>query len=315
MAEAIYPQRLYYNTNVFRRSLSGLSGQQEFFQAGVELLGGEGLVADAEVLLLLQDCLQALGIQNWHLILGNAGLTRSLLSAFPPDVRGAVQQAIAQLDWVTLQELPLPPDLRQRALILLSLRGEPAAVLQRIGELQLEPPQNETLDNLKSLVELLGPNYPLTLDLSLIQTFDYYTGIVFEVVGSTATDQQVLGQGGRYDQLLGVYHPQGQTISGIGFVLNLEDVHQFLLQAGQLPKQPPLSNWLVVPATPQAQSATFAYAHKLRWENPDSQLVRVEVDLAHRSPEQTREYARCRQIPYIAWIAADGSPQVEAVLA
>ena len=70
------PQRLYYNANVFRKSPDTHSGgQQEFYQTGVELLGSGGTIADAEVLLLLSECLQALEIDDWHLVIGEAGLT------------------------------------------------------------------------------------------------------------------------------------------------------------------------------------------------------------------------------------------------
>ncbi len=56
-------------------------GQQEFYQAGVELLGAGGLRADAEILLLLLECLQGLELSHCHLILGEAGLF-SLLEYF-----------------------------------------------------------------------------------------------------------------------------------------------------------------------------------------------------------------------------------------
>ena len=43
MAGATYPQRLYYNANVFRRAAqANHNRQQEFYQTGVELLGGGG---------------------------------------------------------------------------------------------------------------------------------------------------------------------------------------------------------------------------------------------------------------------------------
>ena len=59
MAGANYPQRLYYNANVFRRIWENRHNRQhEFYQAGVELLGAGGLLANAEILLLLADCLQ-----------------------------------------------------------------------------------------------------------------------------------------------------------------------------------------------------------------------------------------------------------------
>jgi ATP phosphoribosyltransferase regulatory subunit len=307
------PQRLYYNANVFRQPPIGHHGRQlEFYQSGVELLGAGGLLADAEILLLLADCLNQLGLQQWHLILGEAGLTRSLLSPFPQSVQDKVRKAIAHLDRVTLETLPLSPELRERALFLFGLRGRPTDVLPHVASLDLNASERQIVDKLKSLVELLGQSsptpLPLILDLSLVQTFDYYTGLVFEVVSDSDTSQRVLGQGGRYDQLLGLYHPQGETYPGIGFCLNIEDLHYILLSGSHLPRQTPASDWLVVPETPQAEAAAFAYAQKLR----DSEhLVRVEMDLGQRSPADIREYARCHRITYLAWIKADGTPTIE----
>lgn len=311
MAGATYPQRLYYNANVFQRDQGSNASQQEFYQAGVELLGGPGLLADAEVLLLLSDCLNTLGLGQWHLVLGEAELTRSLLSPFPTTLKDQVRQAIAQLDRVALEALPLPPDLQDRALFLLDLRGKPADVLQKVAGLDLQPPQRQILNNLKSLIELLG-DLPLTLDLSLIQTLDYYTGIVFEVVSRDG--QRVLGRGGRYDQLLSLYHPHSEMIPGIGFALNIEDLHQILLSTDQLPHQTPTSDWLVVPENSQAFAAALTYAQHLRTEGIRSSLVRVELDLAARSPEAVRAYAQHRRIPQIAWVRAAGSPLIESIL-
>ena len=309
------PQRLYYNANVFRRPPVGHHGRQlEFYQSGIELLGAGGLLADAEILLLLTDCLNQLGLQQWHLILGEAGLTRSLLSPFPQAVQDKVRKAIAHLDRIALETLPLSPELRERALFLFDLRGRPSDVLQKVATLDLDSVGHEIVNNLKSLIELLGRSsstpIPLTLDLSLVQTFDYYTGLVFEVVSDTDTNQRVLGQGGRYDQLLGLYHPQGETYPGIGFCLNIEDLHYSLLSSSQLPRQTPASDWLVVPQMPEAEAAAFAYAQKLR---DSKHLVRVEMDLGGRSPEDSREYARRRRITYIAWIKADGTPGIETL--
>jgi ATP phosphoribosyltransferase regulatory subunit len=321
MAGATYPQRLYYNANVFCRTTeSSYNRQQEFYQAGVELLGGGGWLADAEVLLLLAECLNQLGWNRWRLILGEAGIARSLLSPFPPALQSKVRQAIADLDRVTLETLPLNNELRSRALLMLDLRGHPADVLQQVAKLELEAPQQEALNYLKSLIELLdrcfsapsgqaAKNFPLILDLSLIRTFDYYTGIVFEVV-SDATQPRILGQGGRYDQLLGLYHPQRKTVPGIGFALNIEDLQQVLLSTNQLPQATPASNWLVVPETPQAYAAAFAYAERLR---NSTHLVRVEIDLGGGKPDAIREYARSRYIQQIAWLKADGLPVIESL--
>jgi ATP phosphoribosyltransferase regulatory subunit len=313
MAGATYPQRLYYNANVFQRTRElQHNRQQEFYQAGVELLGAGGLLGNAEVLLLVADCLHALGLQSWHLVLGEAGITRSLLSAFPTHLQAQVRSAIAHLDRVTIDTLPLSDELRQRAIIMLDLRGTPVDVLQKVTNFDLDTKQQEAVNHLKSLVELLESkgNFPLILDLSLIQTIDYYTGIVFEVVADTAVQAQVVGRGGRYDQLLELYHPQRESIPGIGFALFIEDLYQILLSDKQLPQATPASNWLIVPETATAAAAAFAYAQKLR---DSTHLVRVEMDLGGRDADSIRQYAKQRGIAQLAWIKEDGSPMIESV--
>lgn len=322
MAGSTHPLRLYYNANVFRRaSEGGYSRQQEFYQAGVELVGAGGLLADAEVLLLVLDCLRNLGLQQWSVILGEAGLTRSLLSIFPTALRDKVRQAIARLDRLTLEALPMSPALRERAMLLLDLRGRPADVLQRLATIDLDASQQEAVNNLKSLVDLLQTSAPtshsslptpdsLVLDLSLIRTLDYYTGVVFEVVSTSATGQQVLGQGGRYDQLLGLYHPEGQTHPGMGFALQIEHLHQVLLPTGQLPQQTTTSDWLIVPDSPQAYTAALAYAQTLR---DSATAPTVELDLGGRDAAAIHEYARRRRIAQVAWVKPDGKTVIETV--
>lgn len=333
MAESSYPLRLYYNGNVFRRSPAvGHGGQQEFFQAGVELLGAGGLLADAEILLLLSNCLYSLGLNQWQIILGEAGLTASLLSPFPEPLRRKIRDCIAHLDRLTLETLPMSSAQRERALFLFDLRGKPEDVLQKVASLPLDPTQKTSLENLKSLVDLLkecSGNDPtrtpgtttgnrwqdgLILDLSLIRPFDYYTGIIFEVVNDTPSGQQILGQGGRYDQLLSLYHPEGTMIPGIGFCFNIEKLHQVLRFTGQLPQQTPPTQYLVVAKVPQAQAAAFTFAQTLRQSGENGQVVRVEINLASGQSEETvRDYARSRQICQIAWVSPDSTAELETV--
>lgn len=318
MAQASHPLRFYYSANVFRRSPNAhFNRQQESFQAGVELLGAAGVNADAEVLWLLSDCLSGLNLADCYLVLGDAGLTRSLLSAFPESVQPDVREAIANLDRVGLGELPLSNDLRERALLMLDLRGRPQDVLQQVSALDLNGEQRQVVERLKSLVDLVDDQaadksntFPsLVLDLSLIQTFDYYTGIVFELVSGRDTGRQVLGQGGRYDQLLSLYHPQQASTPGIGFVFNLEDLHQALLPTGQLPSEPNAVDWLVVPKTPEAIAAAFAHAQRLR-QVDHPVVVEMELDM-RQDAEEVRQFAGDRHIRQIAWVNTDGSVECE----
>lgn len=329
MAELSYPQRLYYHANVFRRSQPGEhTRQQEFFQAGVELIGSGGAIADAEILLLLANCMQNLGFDSntsegaraWTLLLGEASLTRSLLADFHNIEAGhnlhtTVQQAIADLDRVTLETLDLPASLQDRALLLFDLRGHPQDVLQKVMSLPLTPEQQVIVERLQSLITLLadpkmGLALPLVLDLSLVQTFDYYTGIVFKVVSCGEGGQQILGEGGRYDRLLEQYHPQRRTCPGIGFALNIEDLQQVLLPQGTLPEAIPASDWLVVPKTPDAYPAACQEAQNLRQQTDPH---RVELYLGDH-PDQARDYARSLGIASIAWCVPQGPPHLEQVL-
>jgi ATP phosphoribosyltransferase regulatory subunit len=151
---------------------------------------------------------------------------------------------------------------------------------------------------------------PITLDLSLLKTFDYYTGIVFEAISFSEDRSYLLGQGGRYDQLLKLYDPQGKTSPGIGFSLNIEDLHASLLSTKQLPQQPPASNLLVIPRSTEARVAAVQYADSLRQSQSN---LRVELDLGDRSSDAVREYALNCRIQNLAWIAADGTVTEEII--
>ncbi|MGD1857340.1 MAG: ATP phosphoribosyltransferase regulatory subunit [Leptolyngbyaceae cyanobacterium] len=310
-----YPQRLYYHANVFRRSATGSQGgQQEGYQAGVELLGASGALADAEVLLVMADCLQALGLTDWHLLLSEASLTGAFLASFPTDIQEPVKLAIAALDRVTLETLPLSNELRTLALTLMDLRGAPRAVLTKVSQLELKDQQQQTVGDLKTLVDLLEKtltdNPPrLVLDLSLMQTFEYYTGVAFKAVVRSDHTCEVVGQGGRYDNLLSLFHPERKSHPGVGFVLNGETLQQ-LLQP-QLPTVVDESDWLVVPVVPAAAAAAIAQAQTLRQSEP---LTRVELSLDPTLTETAlQQFARARNIGNIAWVSDQGDVRIESL--
>lgn len=315
------PLRLYYHGSVFRNSRreEGSYSSQEFFQSGVELIGAGGWLADAEILLLLADCIRSIGISScvngteaaWTLLLGDVSLTESLLSAVAPTAQAAVRRAIAQLDYVYLESAPLPEAARQIGLQILGLRGQPGSVLSDLAQLPVPP---ERLRDLRQLCQVLEEHgVRVVLDLSLLQTLAYYTGIVFQAVASG----EVIALGGRYDRLYALYSPQqasragGGTESsqpGIGFTL-LPDT---LLRL--LPPDPQTEEMgckrLVVPLVPAGIPAALALAARWREECSTAPLTRteaVELELLDRAPEEIEAYARQCRIPEIAWVQADGS--------
>jgi ATP phosphoribosyltransferase regulatory subunit len=302
----LYPQRLCYNANVFRRAdLEHHGRQQEFYQAGIELLGVGGMLADVEAILLMVDCLKSLGVPNWQIVLGEAGLSRASISQFPIEFQTQIRHCLAHLDRVTLERLPLTPQQQQLALLLLDLRGNPAVVLARLAQFELDPQSQSTIAHLQTLIDLLTTTsqtpLPLILDLSLIQTFDYYTGIVFEAVSVTEDRAHVLGKGGRYDKLLALYHPQGQNFPGIGFALNIEDLQQVLQTHPLMPHTTTKPDWLVVATTPTATAAALIYADKLRATHTP---VRVEMYLDDEDRDRVRQIAVERGVANIAWVSS-----------
>lgn len=315
MAGDTFPQRLCYRANVFRNAQPGYHGRQlEFYQAGVELLCAGGILADTEIILLLNEALTTVGIKDWHLLLGEAGLTRSLLAVFPESLREKIRYCIAQLDYVALESLDLSGELKQRALALFDLRGNPYDVLKKVSQLSLDETAQQSVHSLTKLIELLSQSstkpLPIILDLSLIQSFDYYTGIVFEAISYHEEQACILGQGGRYDRLLSYYDPHHHDYPGIGFSLNIEALHTCLLDSPSLPYEGYRSDWLVIPTCEEAQGKAFRYAQELR---SAPHLVKVEIDLGGRNAEELRHYARNHQISYLAWVSAEGVESIECL--
>ncbi|MCF2971230.1 ATP phosphoribosyltransferase regulatory subunit [Synechococcus sp. Nb3U1] len=300
------PLRLYYHGSVFRNSPreEGSTSGQEFFQSGVELIGAGGWLADAEILTLLADCIRCLGqgttgangIPDWTLLLGDVSLTESLLSPIAPTAQAAVRRAIAQLDYVYLESAPLPEAARQIGSQILALRGQPSRVLPQLAQL---PVPAERLRDLQQLCQVLQEQQvQVVLDLSLVQTLAYYTGIVFQaVVGG-----EVVGLGGRYNRLHALYSPHQTEQAGIGFTLLPDTLLRLLPPTHQLGETG--CRRLVVPLVPAGIPQALALAAQWRQSEP------VEMELLDRSPEEVEAYARQCRIPEIAWVQADGSYHV-----
>ncbi len=80
LAQMPLPYKLYYIGQCFqyRRLQAGVF--REFRQAGVELMGSEDPLADAEVIAAAVSVLKGLGIKNYTLKVGNIGIFRDILA-------------------------------------------------------------------------------------------------------------------------------------------------------------------------------------------------------------------------------------------
>ena len=84
MAEAL-PLKLSYITPCFRYEKAQAGRYREFHQFGVELLGAQSSAADAEVIGLVQEALDTLGVEEIRLFINSIGC---------PNCRPKFQQAL-----------------------------------------------------------------------------------------------------------------------------------------------------------------------------------------------------------------------------
>ncbi len=219
------PLRLFYTANVFRYEKTHAGRQREFFQAGVELIGAKGPVADAEVLSLAVAALQAVGLAEFRIGVGQVEVTKALLGQLGPEAGSNVRGAMAGKDFVALEDLlqkyRVPARQREVLLEVTMSHGGVKAVEQLLAIVEEEKACNALRELLEvfRLVEYQGLAENIFFDLGIFRDFDYYTGIVFE--GYVPQLGFPVCGGGRYDNLLGNF---GYPVAATGFALGLERI-------------------------------------------------------------------------------------------
>ena len=235
------PLRLRYAAPLVREE-SELGGRpRQLTQLGVELFDLEGACPELELVLLLAEVLDALGVPAWHVACGSVRPLQALLARRSPseEVTARVLELVHASDLVGLDEyldgLALEPSLDRALRELPRLTGD-ASVVARVDELlaAAEVPEGERgtgelVAMAEGLHELLGSGQ-VAFDFSIPNSFDYYTGVVFRCYSELASD--ALASGGRYDAVLrNLGRP---NVLACGFALSLEALQEVLGQRGGL---------------------------------------------------------------------------------
>lgn len=214
------PLRLSYFGQCFRYEEFKTGRYREFFQYGVELIGATGPLAEAEVIALSMDMLDACGLENWYVRIGHVGVLKAILTGLglsdelqegqSEPCTASAMRYLDKADWDGLSELFSKNGVLQESLEslkqLAQLEGGKetlASARTILSELGID--NTDALDELESCVnyvELLSPVIPeLQINLCVARGLDYYTGMVFEVhVPELGGEGQVLG-GGSYKLL------------------------------------------------------------------------------------------------------------------
>jgi ATP phosphoribosyltransferase regulatory subunit len=216
------PLRLCYFAHAYRAVRPHRGQMREFLQAGIELIGAPAPHGTAEALTVLCHALDAAGLRDYRIGLGDASLYPRLLEAFevPEEVGDRLLEALVARDFVALEgELG-------RA----GLGDGDAELLLRAPQLRggrdvlagAEGPLADAVTGLRGVHELLAPKVAarVIFDLGLVRDLGYYTGAVFDVYDPALGAP--LGGGGRYDDLLGRF---GRPLPAVGFALTIDRLH------------------------------------------------------------------------------------------
>ncbi len=216
------PLRFSYFAHSYRGVRPQRGQSREILQAGVELIGAPGPEGTVEALTVLCDALDAAGLENFRVGVGDVTLYPALLESLgvERDSRELILAELATGDFVgvehELSRLPLDEEDAQLLLRVPRIRGG-ADVLQG-----LNGPLQQAGAGMRTLLNLLEPRTAerIIFDFGLMPSLGYYTGAVFQIYDPAYG--MPIGGGGRYDDLLGDF---GRPLPAAGFGLDVERLH------------------------------------------------------------------------------------------
>lgn len=290
------PLRLFYNHNIYRMfpELKGKSA--EINQVGIELIGGERLRSDLEVVELAARSLDLIGGGKYRLELCHIGYFKAIMNSLDVDeeLKEEIRYQIEQKNYASLTDIlgEYKDSKAARALLKLPRLFGGVEVFEKAYELFDENGAKESLDYLKGVYEYLqelGLGNKVIIDLGLVNLAEYYTGIIFRGYFQ-GIGEQVLS-GGRYDMLLKEF---GEDQCSIGFGINVD-------MASQKVKPMPESIPEVLVFAPDMQYMAKAVCHRRELE---SQGILTE-NCVFDTMEEAFDYAKMRGIPKVHLVGED----------
>jgi histidyl-tRNA synthetase len=288
------PQKLYYLGPMFRSENPQAMRFRQFHQFGVEVLGVDDPLVDAEAIQLAVRLFHTLPVRGLELQINSVGC---------PVCRAAHREAL--LDFLQPQRQELCGLCQGR------LERNPMRVLDcknaRCQELTAGAPTTFTslcpdcrahFDRVQALLQAAEVTYKITP--RLVRGLDYYRKTAFEIVLAEADGaQNALCGGGRYDAL--VEEIGGPPTPGMGFALGMERLIKVLtdrqIGLGEGPAAPPAA---LVALGPKAQTEAFRILSRLR-----RQGVPATMDMQGRSLKSQLRTANREGVRYAVIMGED----------
>ena len=211
--------KLWYQGPMFRYERPQKGRFRQFHQIGVEYLGFNEGAADHELISMILQINQSLGISEYTLKINHLGdadakerFCKSLVRYLEPN-----ENELHEKDKARLASNPLR--------ILDSKESSTIKLLKNAPRYQ-DFISEESKVFLEGLVSAFKAQCDIQIDQSLVRGLDYYTGIVFETVSKELGSQDAFLGGGRYDNLSNQLG--GKDMRSIGFAIGVERIVQLI---------------------------------------------------------------------------------------
>ncbi|MGP8320365.1 MAG: histidine--tRNA ligase [Methanosarcinaceae archaeon] len=269
------PLKLFYFENCFRYERPQKGRFREFWQFGVEVIGSSRPDADAEIIALAINMLDAAGIKG-DLHVGQLGIIRHILSVLDIEQQSKIMRLVDKNDDTGLddflEKINAPADLRRNLLEIICLTGNDAVEKARdvIGNI----PELDIFEELLIMLDAYEIDY--NVDFGIARGLDYYTGMVFEIYAEGLGAQNQVCGGGSYNliKLFG-----GGDVPSTGFGLGFDRIMEICnIKADELIK-------VVIISTDSTRLDAIKVANKLRRVAP------VHLDLMKRNFKAQLSYA------------------------
>jgi len=248
------PVKWSYAGEFFRHERPQAGRQRQFNQVGVEALGSDDPVLDAEVVLAGWEALRRAGLRAVTLLVNNLGDRE--------DRADYLDRLNRYLDGV--EALPPEADERRRLNPLRAFDAKApgmAAIMAGAPLLpdHVSPAAKEHVETVLRLLDAEG--VPYTVAPRLVRGLDYYTRTTFEFQAGGLGAQNAVGGGGRYD---GLAEDLGwpERFPGVGWALGVDRTLLALRDAGEPPAARVAA--FVVATDAELTGRAFALASALR---------------------------------------------------
>ncbi|MEM1555230.1 MAG: histidine--tRNA ligase [Desulfurococcaceae archaeon] len=220
------PIRLYYVTQCFRYEEPQKARYREFWQAGLEIIGEQGINADLSVAYTASSFLEEIGLKH-NYIVNNIYILRTLLTKM--GINQDIQDHILHL---------IDKNMINEALELIekSSNGSARSIVEKLLGTSIEMLESfidenrdvfgETYSKVRfeyeRLLEFINylreVGYEVRYEPKLVRGLAYYTGLIYEY--KTEKLMQSIGGGGRYDGLTEIYGGVFEYSTGLALGLD-----------------------------------------------------------------------------------------------